>query len=147
MVNVGKELMRLTNNIISRMALSKRCSDKEDNANEVRRLVREMTELAGKFNLSDSIWFCRNLDIQGFGNRLRDVRDRYDAMMERIIKEHLDAREEEKYGSRVKDLLDILLDFHEDPSSEIRPTRENIKAFIMVISESFTTLATEIPFA
>ncbi|OWM67192.1 cytochrome P450 93A3-like [Punica granatum] len=131
-VNVGTELMRLTNNIISRMALSQRCSDKEDEADKVRRLVREMTELAGKFNLSDSIWFCRNFDIQGFRKRLKDVRDRYDAMMERIIKEHLEARKEGN-ESKKRDLLDMLLDIYEDPSSKMRLTRENIKAFIMNI--------------
>lgn len=133
--------MRLANNIISRMALSQRCSSEEDKADEVRRLVREMTELAGKFNLSDSIWFCRNLDVQGFRKRLRDVRDRYDAMMERIIKEHREARDEKRCGgSKVKDLLDILLDYHDDLSSEIRLTMENIKAFIMV-AEKFHLLS------
>ncbi|PKI72208.1 hypothetical protein CRG98_007406 [Punica granatum] len=114
------------------MALSQRCSDKEDKADDVRMLVREMSELACKFDLSDSIWFCRHFDIQGFGKRLRNVRDRYDAMIERIIEDHLDSRKEG--GSRkVKDLLDMLMDIDNDPSSEMKLTRENIKAFIMNI--------------
>ncbi|KAG6744806.1 hypothetical protein POTOM_051446 [Populus tomentosa] len=56
-VDVGGELMRLTNNIISRMLLRTRCSDNENGADE------------------------------GFEKRLKDARDRYDAMMERIMKE------------------------------------------------------------
>lgn len=134
-VDVGVELIRLTNNIISRMALRTRCSEKEDEAGKV---VKEMCELAGKANVSEMIWFCKNLDLQGFGKRLEDVRGRYDRMMERIMKEHEEARRKEKKemvdgGDGIKDVLDILLDIYEDESSEIRMTRENIKGFIMVI--------------
>lgn len=35
-------------------------------------------------------------------------------------------------GHAVKDLLHILLDISEDKSSEMRLTRENIKAFVLV---------------
>ncbi|KAA8517014.1 hypothetical protein F0562_017168 [Nyssa sinensis] len=134
-VNVGGELARVTNNVISRMIMSERCSENENDAGEVRKLVQETTELTGKFNLSDSIWFCKNLDLQGFGKRLKDVRDRFDEMMERIIKEHQEARMRKKKigdgGDAVKDVLDILLDISEDESSEIKLTKENIKAFIL----------------
>jgi hypothetical protein len=42
-------------------------------------------------------------------------------------------------GYAVKDLLHILLDIYEDKSSEMRLTRENIKAFILV-NQSFRVL-------
>lgn len=132
-VDVGGKLIILTNSVISRMVMNQRCSEKEGEANEVRKLVTETTELTGKFNLSDYIWFCKNLDLQGFGKRLKEVREKFDTMMERIIKEHEEIRKEGKReGDLVKDLLDILLDISEDESSEIRLTRENIKAFILV---------------
>lgn len=135
-VHVEAELLTLTNNIISRMALRKRCSEKQDEAEEVMKLVEEMCELAGKANLSEMIWFCKNLDFQGFGKRLKDVRDRYDTMMERIMKEHEEARFKKKEmvdgSDGIKDVLDILLDIYEDESSEIKLSRENIKGFIMV---------------
>jgi hypothetical protein len=64
------------------------------------KLVKELNTLGAKFNLSDSIWFW-----------LKDARDRYDAMMERIMKEHEEARKKMKETSdedvTVKDLLDI----------------------------------------
>ena len=67
-------------------------------------MVKATAELTGKFNLSDYIcknWFCKNLDLQGFGKRHKEVRDRFDSMMEKIIKEHEEARKkEEKYGWR-----------------------------------------------
>ncbi|KAK9290287.1 hypothetical protein L1049_008454 [Liquidambar formosana] len=137
-VDVGGELIRVTNNVISRMMMGQRCSENDDEAGEVRKLVQEVAELTGKFNLSDFIGFCKNLDLQGFGKRLKDVRDRFDAMMERIISEHEEARRKKKeMGGNgcdtVKDVLDILLDIAEDENSEMRLTKENIKAFILDI--------------
>lgn len=133
-VDVGGELMRLTNNIVSRMIMSRRCSDNDNEADEVRKVVKETAELSGKFNVSDYIGFCRNLDLQGFGRRLKEVRENFQTMMERIIEEHEEARKEEKRGgnNEVKDLLDILLDIAEDESLEIRLTRQDIKAFVLV---------------
>ncbi|KAF3442608.1 hypothetical protein FNV43_RR16524 [Rhamnella rubrinervis] len=133
-VHVGGELTRVTNNVISRMCMSQRCSEDENDADQVRKLVKDTAELTGRFNLSDYIWFCKNMDLQGFGKRLKEVRNNFDAMMERIIKEHEDARKERKGGGddgEVKDLLHILLDISENESSEIRLTKENIKAFIL----------------
>ncbi|XP_051149572.1 cytochrome P450 93A3-like [Andrographis paniculata] len=127
-VDISCELMRMANNMISRMIMSQRCSEDENEAGEVRKLVHDVAELTGKFNLSDYIWFCKNLDLQGFAKRLKEVRDRFDRMMEKIIDEHLNDR---KQGSGVKDLLDILLEIAEDGTSEMSLTRENIKAFIL----------------
>ncbi|KAH7578462.1 hypothetical protein JRO89_XS01G0385000 [Xanthoceras sorbifolium] len=136
-VNVGEELMRLTNNTITRMTLGQRCSDNEDEAGEVRKMVKDLIQLGSKFNLSDTIWFCKNLDLQGFRKKLKNARDRYDVLMERIMKEHEDERKKKKKemgdykDETVKDMLDILLDIFEDENAEMRLTRENIKAFIM----------------
>ena len=145
-VDVGAELMRLTNNIISRMLLRTRCSDTENEADDVRKLVKELNNLGAKFNLSDSIWFFKSFDLQGFEKRLKDARDRYDSMMERIMKEHEDARRKKKEtgdeGDTVKDVLDILLDIYEDENAEKRLTRENIKAFLMVRSLIYANICT-----
>ncbi|KAL8127575.1 cytochrome P450 93A3-like [Apium graveolens] len=134
-VDIGAELMRLTNNVISRMLMRERCSENEDEAGEVKNLIKEVAEITGKFNVSDYIWFCKNLDLQGIRKRLVDIRGRFDKMMERIIEEHTDVRRKRKENSNgghaEKDLLDILLDISEDESLEIKLSRENIKAFIL----------------
>ncbi|KAK9187973.1 hypothetical protein WN944_019372 [Citrus x changshan-huyou] len=135
-VDVGKELIRLTNNVVSRMTMGQICSNNDKEADEVRKLVQETAELTGKFNLQDYIWFCKNIDLQGFGKRLKEVRRKFDNMMERIIKEHQEARKINKERGKdyaPMDLLDMLLDISEDESSEIKLTRENIKAFILDI--------------
>jgi hypothetical protein len=133
-INVGSQLKRLTDNVISRMTTNQRCSDNDDEADEVRKLVHDVAELTGKFNLSDFIWFCKNLDLQGFGKRLKEVHEKFDPMMERIIKEHEEVRKIKKEtdeGDSGKDLLDILLDISEDDSST---DQRRIKAFILVKS-------------
>ncbi|CAN1142273.1 3,9-dihydroxypterocarpan 6A-monooxygenase [Linum perenne] len=141
MIDVGRELIRLTNNVISRMAMRERCSGDggDGEADEVREVIRETAELTGKFNLADFVWFCKGLDLQGLEKRLKATREKFDSMMERIINEHEEERKKKKNGGceedeeEVKDLLDVLLDISEDESSEIRLSRENIKAFILDI--------------
>ncbi|KAK1569042.1 hypothetical protein Q3G72_031963 [Acer saccharum] len=135
-VDVGGELIRLTNHVVSRMTMGKRCSSNEEEADEVRKLVHDVAEITGKFNLADFIWFCKNFDLQGFGKQLKEIRDKFDLMMDTTIKEHEDARKiNKKTGGdddgAAKDLLDLLLDISEDENSEMQLTKENIKAFIM----------------
>ncbi|KAL5545523.1 hypothetical protein UlMin_005210 [Ulmus minor] len=134
-VDVRGELIRMINNVISRMAVSKRCSGSENDADEIRKLVTDTVGVAGKFNVSDYFPVLKKLDVQGYGKRLKEIRERFDNMMERIMKEHEEARKKEKEGGddTVKDFLDILVDISEDESSEIRLSRENIKAFMLDI--------------
>lgn len=145
-VDIGAELMTVTNNVISRMTMGQSCSANETEVNEIRKVVKVTAELTGKFNLSDFIWFCKNLDLQGFGKRLKEVHDRFDTMMERIIRAHQEARKKKKElgegGDAVKDLLDILLDISEDENSEFRLSMVNIKAFIMVHNSDLYTIFT-----
>ncbi len=133
-VDIGGELMTLLNNIVSRMTLSQTSSKNDNEAEEVRKLVAETTELAGKFNISDFIWFLKSFDLQGLNKRLKEIRDRFDTMLDRVIKEHQEERRNNKEMGRryqIKDILDVLLDIYEDESSEMKLTKENIKAFIM----------------
>ncbi|XP_058071379.1 cytochrome P450 93A3-like [Magnolia sinica] len=146
-VNVGRELITMVNNIVSRMAMSRICSDTEGEAEEVRKMVHEMAVLAGTFNVSDYIGLCRNLDLQGLKKRFEDVHRRFDTMMERIIKEHVEGRKTKmERGDGAKDILDILLEISEDESAEMKLTRENIKAFILdnfVAGTDTTAVTTE----
>ncbi|OVA03553.1 Cytochrome P450 [Macleaya cordata] len=142
-VNVSEELMKLSNNIITRMMLGIRYSGRKDQAEEARTLVREVTEIFGQFNLSDSFGFLRNLDLQGFFKKSVDIRQRYDILLERIMEEREDVRKKKKEktsddGGKVKDFLDILLDVSEDEKSEIKLTRDNVKAFLLDIMTAGT---------
>ncbi|RZC48966.1 hypothetical protein C5167_017390 [Papaver somniferum] len=137
-VDVGRELTRLANNIISRMTMGTKCSGSENEADAVRLLVQEVAELTGTFNLSDYIWVCKHLDVQGLRKRYKDLHRRFDDMVEKIIDKKL-KRKNDEMGTHgidedsTKDLVDILLDIAEDDNAEMKLTRENIKAFILDI--------------
>uniref|UniRef100_A0A7N0UVJ3 Uncharacterized protein n=1 Tax=Kalanchoe fedtschenkoi TaxID=63787 RepID=A0A7N0UVJ3_KALFE len=132
-VDLGRELIKMTNNVITRMLMGQRCCDYDD---DVASLVKEVVVLTGRFNLADFIWFCKNLDLQRFGKRLKDVRLRFDTMMDKIIKRHEEARKLD--ADRPKDILHMLLDIKEDATSEVTLTMENIKAFILDIFSAGT---------
>ncbi|PWA48830.1 cytochrome P450 [Artemisia annua] len=130
-VELGLELTKMTNNVISRMLMGKRCSEKEDEAVDIRKITTEISELASKFNLSDHIWFCKNLDLQGFAKQSMDIHTRFDALIESVLREHQEARKQKTDTGHVRDLLDILLDISEDENMEMKLTTDNIKAFIL----------------
>ncbi|KFK25089.1 hypothetical protein AALP_AA8G064400 [Arabis alpina] len=128
-VNLGEQLKELTSSIITRMMFRERQSD-SDKREDVIKMVVELNELAGFFNVSETFWFLRRLDLQGLKKRLKNARDKYDVILERIIEEH-ESRKKNDAGAR--NMLDILLDIYEDKNAEMKLTRENIKAFIMNI--------------
>lgn len=129
-VNVTEELLRLTSNMISNMMLSIRCSDTGGGAAaEARTVVREVTQIFGEFDVSDMFWFCKWFDLQGIRKRSKEIRRRYDALLERIIS----ARERsDGGGGEAKDFLDMLLDVIESGKSEVGFTREHLKGLILV---------------
>ena len=147
-VNVTQELLKLTNNIISQMMLSMRCSGTGNQADGVRTLVREVTEIFGEFNISDIIWFCKNLDLHGFRKKYEDIHRRYDALLESIIRDREEVRKNKKKGKNesdkgdeVTDFLDMMLDVVEDEQSEMHLTRNHIKALILVsVSCTYTMM-------
>ncbi|QHO24268.1 hypothetical protein HN873_039790 [Arachis hypogaea] len=158
-VDVSGEIITLTNSVISRMTMSVRCCEEGGDglvdSEEIRKMVKDIMENAGKFNnISDFIWLFKNWDLHGKNKRVKEIRKRFDSMIERVIREHELAKkkmkEEGDTGGRVKDLLDILLDILEDNKKidEIQLTKENIKALILDIFVAGTdTSATNIEWA
>ncbi|KAK9291046.1 hypothetical protein L1049_009230 [Liquidambar formosana] len=135
-IDIGQEIMRTLNNVITRMTMGQRCSENEDEASKVTKMVQDMNRLTGLSNWADFIWFCKNLDLQGFGKRLKEARGRFDAIIEKVIRDHEEGKRKKEEmgddaGNTTKDVVDILLDVAEDENSEMRLTRENIKGFIL----------------
>jgi hypothetical protein len=142
-VDLTRQLIRLSNTSIIRMVASTVPGSVTDEAQE---LVKEVAELVGAFNVADYISLCRGWDLQGLGKRAADVHRRFDVLLEELIRHKEEAREamlptrtsdssNEKQGSPAanKDLLDILLDKAADEAAEVKLTRDNIKAFIIVM--------------
>ncbi|GLJ23358.1 hypothetical protein SUGI_0441980 [Cryptomeria japonica] len=135
-IDVGSELISMASNVISRMAMSTRCSGTDTEAVECRKLLKEVALLTGKFNLGDFIYVCKNLDLQGYEKQMKDVHKRFDYFIEKILKQH-EAEAEAGGGAdsdgRPKDLIDILFSISNNEEAEMKLTRENIKAFILDI--------------
>ncbi|XP_057719995.1 cytochrome P450 93A3-like [Arachis stenosperma] len=63
-VDIGAELMMLTNNVISMMAMrQKSCSERGGEMEALRKVGEDTVELSGKFNVSDFLWFMKGVDI------------------------------------------------------------------------------------
>jgi flavanone 2-hydroxylase len=132
-INLSKEIIKLTNNEVTRMAASTAAGNETE---EARELVKQVAEIIGSFNLEDFIGILRGMDLQGLGKRMRDVHGRFDRLLEGIMR----GKEEEKRQGKqreMKDLIDILLEVAADENAEIKLSRENIKGFIMVYLFSF----------
>ncbi|ERN11695.1 hypothetical protein AMTR_s00022p00226080 [Amborella trichopoda] len=98
-------------------------------ADEFRNVFKEVAELTGTFNLAEFISFCKNLDLQGTAKRCKEVHQRFDYMIERILKQH---EEKNDHLDGPQDLVDILLKISQDDKAEMKLTRDDIKAFILV---------------
>lgn len=68
-VNLISELTRMTSNTTSFMLMGVRCAATPAEADEVMTLVRDVTQIAGVFDLSEIFWF----DLQGFRKRYEDI--------------------------------------------------------------------------
>ena len=139
-VNLTDELLKLTNNVISRMMFGE--------VEDARNVVRDVTKINGEFNFSDFIWIVKKLDFQGFQKRIEDIFQRFDKLVESIVSKRERIRENRKMEngkdgkceSEMRDFLDILLDYMEDKSSEIKINKVHIKGLILVNIYNFLLL-------
>ncbi|MFS7893588.1 putative cytochrome P450 superfamily [Helianthus anomalus] len=74
------------------MFMSKRCSEEDDESGDLTKIISKSAELIGTFNLSDHIWFFKNLDLQGLRKSSKDIHRRFDALMERVMREVEDRK-------------------------------------------------------
>ena len=91
----------------------------------------------------DFIWFRKKLNLPGIKKRVRKARGEFDAIVERIMKSREEERSRKRDGNaggntmtmtmKMTDFLDIM----EDEKEEMRLTRENIKAMILVTNSHF----------
>jgi len=137
-VVMRQELMTHTNNVITRMIMGKKSNDANDFVAQLRKLVREVGELLGAFNLGDILGFARPFDLQGYGKKNMETHHKVDMMMEMVLKEHEEARAKAGADSdRKKDLFDILLNLIEADGADNKLTRESAKAFALVSTYAF----------
>ncbi|PWZ40387.1 3,9-dihydroxypterocarpan 6A-monooxygenase [Zea mays] len=142
-IDVSRHLISMSNNAIMRMVASALPGHMTEAARDC---AKHVAELVGAFNIEDYVGLCRGWDLQGLTRRTRQVRDKFDALLEMMItaKEEKRRRRQQGQGDH-HDLLDILMDAAADENAEVRLTRENIKAFVLdIFTAGSDTTATSV---
>ena len=130
-VDVGKEMMKLTNNSICRMIMGRRCSEENSEAEKVEDLVIKSFSLVKKVLIANTVGrLLKKFGISLFEKEIMEVSQRYDELLEKIIKEH----EEDPNKKEDRDMMDVLLEVCADDKAEVKITRNQIKALIVVMS-------------
>ncbi|XP_027174201.1 cytochrome P450 93A3-like [Coffea eugenioides] len=127
--NLGVELMTMTNNVVSRMAMSTRCTPALDESKLLWEFVKEILELAPKFALGELFGPIGKFDLFGYGKRVKALISKFDSLVEKIMVEH--ENELNSSSKERKDMMDILLEIHRDKTAEVKLSRTDIKSFLM----------------
>ncbi|KAL1293711.1 dimethylnonatriene synthase [Arachis hypogaea] len=125
-------LSTLSLNVISRMVLGKKYSEKSENAiispDEFKKMLDELFLLNGVLNIGDFIPWIHFLDLQGYIKRMKALAKKFDRFMEHVLDEHIERRRAVK-DYVAKDMVDVLLELAEDPNLEVKLERHGVKAF------------------
>ncbi|OMO49553.1 Cytochrome P450 [Corchorus capsularis] len=146
-INLSESLGELTKDMTLRMIVG----DMKYDQFNLKELVREVTSLAGAFNIADYVPFLGPLDLQGFKPRIKAVSKALDKALEKIIDEHeLNIHEHQKGQTDFVDMMLTMLNQpmnpHDDPVYRI--DRITIKAMILdLITGGQDTAATTIEWA
>ncbi|KAK6244127.1 hypothetical protein QUC31_010536, partial [Theobroma cacao] len=125
--DLGVPLMSMMNNVICRMAMSTRPWENADEAEKIKKLIEELAVVGGKLSAGDILGPLGKFDLLGYGKKLKKALEKFDRLVEDIMKKH----EENTTGRKGKDLMDILMETCNDPSPEVKLTRKDIKAFFL----------------
>lgn len=127
--NLGVELMSMTNNVVSRMAMSARCTPALNEGKALWEFVKEILDLAPKFALGELFFPFGKVDLFGYGKRVRVLFGKFDSLVEKIMVEH--ENELNSSNKERKDTMDILLEIHRDKNAEVKLSRKDIKSFLL----------------
>lgn len=126
-------LTTLTNNLLCRMALSKRyCSENAEGAKEIRKLIVEIMQLGAKLGVNEALGPLKKFDLFGNGKRLVEAMWRYDKLFEQIMKEYEYEIVDGQVEDQEADLMSIVLEIYKDTNKEVKLTKNQIKFFFMV---------------
>ncbi|KAL5549775.1 hypothetical protein UlMin_005006 [Ulmus minor] len=144
-IDLGLEIIKLTNNGICRMAMSSVCSEKEcdDEAEKLRELIKNTLDVGLKVAFGDVLGPLKRLAFWFYGKKMIDVIMKYDEILERFMKEHEERRKIDGFERKDWDLMDILLEVYEDDNAAIKITRTHIKAFFLDLFVGGTTTSAE----
>uniref|UniRef100_A0A2N9EGE0 Cytochrome P450 n=1 Tax=Fagus sylvatica TaxID=28930 RepID=A0A2N9EGE0_FAGSY len=131
-INLTEKMFTTTCSITSRAAFGKKCKDQEKFISNVKQSV----ELSAGFNIADLFPSVKLLHlVSRTRTNLERLHQEADRIMGNIINEHKEQKATKKTDENVRaeDLIDVLLKFHQEHSSdsEFSLTISNIKAVIL----------------
>ncbi|XP_052206860.1 uncharacterized protein LOC127811193 [Diospyros lotus] len=145
-INLTQKILSSAYSITSRAAFGKKFSDQELFISTIKEVLR----LAGGFDISDLYPSAEWLHlISGMKHKLVKAHKEVDKILGNIINAHkaLKTTKTEKDGVE-EDLVDALLEYHEQGTQEISLTIDNIKAVILdVFTAGSETSATTVDWA
>ncbi|XP_059624786.1 cytochrome P450 71AU50-like [Cornus florida] len=123
------------------MVFGKKYTDKDFNERGFKAVIQEGMQLAATPNLGDYFPYVGALDLQGLTRRMKAINKVFDGFFEKIIDEHLQARDQRQ----TKDFVDIMLDFMQSEEAEFRIDRSHVKAIMLdMLAAAMDTSATSI---
>ncbi|EAZ41669.1 hypothetical protein OsJ_26206 [Oryza sativa Japonica Group] len=96
---------------------------------EFKWMLDELFLLNGVLNIGDSIPWLDWLDLQGYIKRMKKLGKMFDRFLEHVVDEHNERRRREGESFVAKDMVDVLLQFADNPNLEVKLKREGVKAF------------------
>lgn len=115
MVDIGKEAMKVTNNMIFNMLMGRSCCYGE--AERARGLVIESFALFKKISLATLLHRpLKRLGISLFKKDIMSVSDRFDELLERVLVKHEEEKPSEHQSA---DMMDVLLEAFRDEKCRV----------------------------
>ncbi|XP_059654600.1 3-beta-hydroxylase-like [Cornus florida] len=141
-VNLTENIILLTNDILCRVALGKKYSDRVEGDIKLKELFRDFMEvsLSGVFNVGEYIpWLSWLNHINGLNDKVEKVFQVLDKFLEGVVEEHMDRRKGDidgcgsnEHDEGQEDLVDVLIEIQRDSSTTAFPLhRDSIKALIL----------------
>ncbi|XP_017978261.1 PREDICTED: cytochrome P450 705A5 [Theobroma cacao] len=87
-VDVGAELMKLTNNVICRVVASTSCSEEDNEAKRIKELLKRSAELIGKMSFANSLGPLKKFGFWLYRKEAKDLNARHDELMEKLLRKH-----------------------------------------------------------
>lgn len=131
-VDLSAQVSKLSANLSCLMVFGKKFTDDDLDKRGFKYLVQEVTTLAATPNLGDFFPFLGVIDLQGLTRRMKDTSKVLDPFVEKIIDEHVNAKEQKKN----KDFVDTMMDIMQSGEAEFQFDRRHVKAVMLVCSFS-----------
>lgn len=128
-LDMTEELLKWTNNTISMIMLGE--------AEEVKDLARDTVKIFGEYSLTDFIWPLKKLKVGKYEQRIEEIFNKFDPVIEKVIKKRQEIVNRRKNGQVDESeesvvFLDTLLEFAADETMEVKISKEQIKGLVVV---------------